>query len=294
MSEQNEPEQEWRPRRSFANTDPRAVTLAELLHEARSPQLTILFGSRARGDYGEGRSDVDIMLVEDQQPDDGTVRNAAMAFRKAKAELYRGQDISSDWIVLTPAEFIKRSRGVNRVEAGALNDGYILGADAEYYRALGRRRETSNHTRWANRHLEYLDCLKEAEDDSQGAQAYLAVTHALKAVVNAAGEWCPQTHDVEMLLELARKADPKGQYATTLDPEIYTQYGRARDGLPPHTPFTSRPEHRGKAADDILALLARTETLKEAWPPPTERKAAHADYRPVAASKIPERQAGTS
>lgn len=51
----------------------------------------------------------------------------------------------------------------------------------------------------------------------------MAVTHALKAAVNAAGEWCPEIHDVEMLLEAAKRADPEGHYDTTLDPEIYTQ-----------------------------------------------------------------------
>ena len=73
-------------------------------------------------------------------------------------------------------------------------------------------------------------------------KAYSAVTHALQAAVNAAGEWCPELHDVEMLLELATRADPGGHYATTLAPEVYTQYGDNRMGIPPHTPFTSRPE----------------------------------------------------
>ena len=92
--------------------------------------------------------------------------------------------------------------------------------------------------------------------------------------MNAAGEWCPELHDVEMLLELARQADPKGNYQSKLDPEVYTQYGPNRREITPHTPFTSRLEHWDWAAQDVQAVLARTERLKEAWRPPSEDDAA--------------------
>ena len=94
------------------------------------------------------------------------------------------------------------------------------------------------------------------------------MTHALQAAVNAAGEWCPELHDVEMLLELATRADPGGHYATTLAPEVYTQYGDNRMGIPPHTPFTSRPEHRECTIQDVQMALARAEDLKASWPQP--------------------------
>ena len=165
------------------------------------------------------------------------------------------------------AEFRARSRYVNAVEGRALDHGYILGDDSEYYSSLGRWRRTGRHTRRASTHLEFMQSAKD-DDERQGMQAYVAVTNALHAAVNAAGEWCPDNHDVEMLLELARQADPDYNYRTTLDPEIYTQYSMTRDGLPPHTPFTSRPEHRAIAEDDVRALLARTERLREAWPLP--------------------------
>ena len=268
MRERTHPAETWRPRRSFANTDPVAVKLAEILHGARQPQVTILFGSRARGDYAEGRSDIDILLLESHPPNDGIAACAAMAFRRAKAELYRGQRIDSDQVVRTPEEFRKRCSGVNSVDGLALKDGYILGEGAEYYAAMARRIETRHQTRWANARLESLKNWKYTEDMDQGGQAYLAIAHALQAAINAAGEWCPEIHDVEMLLELAKQADPKGHSATTLDPEIYTQYGDNRRGIPPHTPFTNRPEHRECAIQDVQAALARVEDLKASWPQP--------------------------
>ena len=268
MKQSTHPAEIWRPRRAFANTDPKAVKLAEILHGARQPQLTILFGSRARGDYAEGRSDIDILLIEDHPPDGETAANAGMAFRTAKAELYRGHRIEIDQIVRTADEFRERCAGVNSVDGHALRDGYILGGEAEYYAGLARRIENRHQTRWANQSLESLNNRKDDEDKYQGHRAYSAVTHALKAAVNAAGEWCPELHDVEMLMELATRADPEGHYATTLDPEIYTQYGNSRRTIPPHTPFTSRPEHRECAIQDAQTALARAEDLKASWPQP--------------------------
>ena len=93
----------------------------------------------------------------------------------------------------------------------------------------------------------------------------MAVKHALMAVT-ASGEWCPDLHDVEMLLEMARQADPGGRYVTVLDPKIYTQYGGSRREIPPEKPFTSRPEHRVLAIQDAQTVLARVEELRESWP----------------------------
>ena len=270
MPEEQTPRQAWRPRRSFANPDPRALKLAELLHEGRSPQLTILFGSRARGDYAEGRSDVDIMLVEDSPLEGEAAEESAMAFRKAKAEIYRGQDIESRWKLRTLEEFRERTKFVNSLETAALKDGHVLGDDAEFYSALSRMREANSHIRQANRQAKYLENQDGSDsDDRQGGQAYLAINHALMAAVTAAGEWCPDLHDVEMLLEIARQADPGGRYVTVLDPEIYTQYSDSRREIPPEKPFTSRPEHRVLAIQDVQAVLARTDALKKAWPAPS-------------------------
>ena len=269
MTQQQEPATEWRPRRSFANTDPRAAELAGLLHKIRKPRLTILFGSRARGDYAEGRSDVDIMLVENSPPEGEADEASKLAFRRDKAKLYRGQGIECDWILRTPEDFRERTRFVNSLETAAIEDGYALGAEAERHVALARMRKTNSHVRWAKGHLERLKGLDDPEgDDRHGATAYLSVSQALMAATTAAGEWCPQLCDVEMLLELARRADPQGHYATALDPEIYTQYGRNREGIPPERPFTGEPEHLSRAAGDTRATLARVEELKALWPRP--------------------------
>ena len=50
--------------------DRRAVQIAQEIHQDRAPLATILFGSRARGDHNEDRSDIDILIVEDNPPDE--------------------------------------------------------------------------------------------------------------------------------------------------------------------------------------------------------------------------------
>ena len=166
MTEQKKTGTGWRPRRSFTNTDPRAVELVEFLHQSRNPHLTILFGSRARGDYAEGRSDVDILLVEDPLPSGEEAEESEMALRKAKAGLYRGQKIEANWLLRTLEEFRSDTRCVGNLEAKALNDGYVLGDDAEFYITLARIRETKSHIRRANWHAGFLeDCGGSGNDE---------------------------------------------------------------------------------------------------------------------------------
>ena len=169
------------------------------MHKIRKPRLTILFGSRAKGNYAEGHSDVDIMLVEDSPPEDEASK---LAFRRAKAKLYRGQAIECNWILRTPEDFRERTRFVNSLETAAIEDGYVLGAEAERHVALARMRKTNSHVQWAKGHLERLEGHDSSEaDDRRGATAYLSVSQALMAATTAAGEWCPELYDVEMLLE---------------------------------------------------------------------------------------------
>lgn len=52
-----------------AGCDPHALRIAEELHRAEQPLISILFGFRARGDYLEGRSDLDVLLIRDSVPD---------------------------------------------------------------------------------------------------------------------------------------------------------------------------------------------------------------------------------
>ena len=52
---------------TIGKCDPRALEVARSLHRTEQPEVTVLFGSRARGDY-DGHSDIDIMLVQENPP----------------------------------------------------------------------------------------------------------------------------------------------------------------------------------------------------------------------------------
>ena len=56
-------------RLSTRNPDPLAVIVAEALHRRDRPLAAILFGSRARGDHREDISDLDILLVTQEEAD---------------------------------------------------------------------------------------------------------------------------------------------------------------------------------------------------------------------------------
>lgn len=164
------------------------------------------------------------MVVRDGQPDEETLRNDWLLLEKKKLELYRGQQIDMDVIPFTVDEFFAKPRDGNGVADRAADDGYILGHQARDCRTLARRRRTAYHRRRASTHLSYMESETDAEDQPQGSQALLAVKNAVEATVSATGRWCPEVHDIGMLLDLARRADPGGTYETELAPEIYSQY----------------------------------------------------------------------
>lgn len=66
--------------------DPRALRMAHLIHLAIKPAATILFGSRARGDYNE-RSDVDISIITPEPVPSGAAERAAAALYENAPEI---------------------------------------------------------------------------------------------------------------------------------------------------------------------------------------------------------------
>ena len=48
--------------------DHRALEIVQLLQELEQLDIAILFGSRATGAYEDGKSDIDIMLVQEEPP----------------------------------------------------------------------------------------------------------------------------------------------------------------------------------------------------------------------------------
>ena len=128
---------------TFCNPDPQALRIAQELHRSENPTLTVLFGSRARGDYAPGRSDVDILMVQDQPPTEEQDQRVKLRAQSLSASLYRGYWVPVQVIWIPLEEFEMSRRRVNGVAARAIDHGIILSNSSTDYGTWSRRAQTS-------------------------------------------------------------------------------------------------------------------------------------------------------
>ena len=243
---------------TFCNPDPQALRIAQELHRSENPTLTVLFGSRARGDYAPGRSDVDILMVQDQPPTEEQDQRVKLRAQSLSASLYRGYWVPVQVLWMPLEEFEKRKRGVNEVAARAIDHGIILSNSSTDYGTWSRRAQTSYHIGRTKRHLNlFLDrqLKSESKDHQVGVQAFDAIRDALKAVVYAQGEWCPDLEDVDMLIDLGSRADPGFDFCPAIQGDVYSQYSLGRGDLPTERPLSSVMNHREMVEKDLRTLL---------------------------------------
>ena len=98
-----------------------------------------------------------------------------------------------------------------------------------------------------------------------GVQAFDAIRDALKAVVYAQGEWCPDLEDVDMLIDLAARADPGFDFRPAIAGDVYSQYRLARLDLPTELPLSSVMNRREMVGKDLRTLLDRVDGVRESW-----------------------------
>ena len=248
------------------NPDPQALRIAQELHQSENPALTVLFGSRARGDYAPGRSDVDILMVQDDPPTDEHDQRVGLQAQTLAASLYRGYLIPVNVLWVPSEEFEKRRRSMNDVVARALDHGIILSNSSTDYGTWSRRARTAHHVRWAQRHLDFfLNRQREGDRDDHnvGVQAFLALQDALQAVVYAQGEWCPDIEDIDMLIAIAARADPGFRFAPAIEGDVYSQYSRPRIDLPLARSLTGITGHVRLVEGDVRSVLGRVDIVRE-------------------------------
>ena len=127
--------------------DPRALRVAQELHRAQQPEVTVLFGSRARGDYEEDRSDIDVLLVRDSVPD-GEQKNLIKEDAEKLARSLYGWSVSVQTVWCTRDEFDQMRRTVNHVVARALQDGVVMPRDPEDYNSRYGQDELDHSNEW--------------------------------------------------------------------------------------------------------------------------------------------------
>ena len=254
--------------------DPRALLLAQELHQAEQPDITILFGSRARGDYREGQSDIDIMLVQEQPPSPEQQASAEHTARRCAAAQY-DQPTPVQIVWQTQAEFKKMRRTINHVVANALRDGITMPRNPEEY-GYDHNDDyeyewtvTDERYRHAENHIHAFDALiaAGADDTMIGQHAHGAMEHALKALISANGAEYPHLHDINLLTHDALVADPSFDFNPTLDGSIYDQYAGDQEYRPTGTPISNIEHYQNIVNSDVQAILDRVQELR---PPSSE------------------------
>lgn len=98
------------------------------------PLATVLFGSRARGDHEEGRSDTDILLVVDEEPGEADREEMVREEnRRAGLEPKGNRGIQIVWV--TPDTLREESSYLNTLCTRALREGVMIADDPERFRS---------------------------------------------------------------------------------------------------------------------------------------------------------------
>ena len=254
------------------NCDPRALQVARRLQEQEKPQLLILFGSRVRGDWEEGRSDIDLLLVTERAGDwDEYLRLDDRAI--AIAEAVYGDAVPVQTLPFSPAEFQKTRRSLNHVTARALREGVLMPLRPEDFQHPYEGEDdlayewsvAEERLRHANLHLaEFKKKVAEGADDTLiGQQAQSAMEHALKALISISGMEYPTSHEIGPLTQRARQADPEFRGRQRIDPRFYNQYVGREEYKPTPQPLSRLENYAEIVIGDIQAILDRVYEIKD-------------------------------
>ena len=228
--------------------DPKACAVARAVGNVVHPGRVILFGSRARGDFGPD-SDVDPL-------DNGSYHRASsIAHGKAK-DLYGGS-IGVDLVEMSVVDFHYGRRARNHVAGQAVRDGFDTNGDKVNYDNPAPSNWPDIKQRIANsqRCLSDLEVLTEDRRSSQeliGFTAQQALENALKGWISALDADYVNTHDLADLAAIVR------QHSAEND----TDAGERITWL---TRYAVRYRHEGAqvVVEDRLALLTVvTETVE--------------------------------
>ena len=261
---------------SSSRYDPQALRVAEAVHCRENPQATILFGSRARGDYEEDRSDIDIMLVLAEKP--GRERKEAAAeWAQEVAVAAYGRRVPVQLVWLERAEFDAKQRYINHVATRALRDGVVMSPNPDDFhsRHADDDEETEYEYEWtdyqnrlyhARSHLEAFEHLDDAgfNDLLIGQQAQSALEHAMKAIIAGHGGVYRSTHNLAHLLGSVRRIDPEMRdFRLSIPPDIYSAYagGDEYAMTPEDTLLTGQENYRERTVADLRALIDRASQL---------------------------------
>ncbi len=258
-----------------ATCDPRALSVARAFHEREQPLATILFGSRARGDYEERRSDIDIMLVRAEEPD-GEYQGSVEAWAEGIVRAAYGRWVPIQLVWISEQGFSKGRRYINHIATQALFDGVIVTQNPdEYHNCDPDDADTEYEYDWtpydermrhAEAHLEaFVLCVENGMNDLIiGQQAQNTLEHGMKALLEAHRVSCRLTHNIGHLLELIRHTDLQlREFAISIAPDIYTKYA-GEQAYELSEPFlTDQPDYRERTVADAQRIIHRAREVRQ-------------------------------
>ena len=220
--------------------DARARQVAQLAQGRERADFAVLFGSRARGDHDELESDIDVLLVLADEPDDAGKAEAVKSARQAAQAAY-GRAVPVQLVWRSLETFRRNRRYANSLESNAMREGIVMPRDPSQYRAGDYEdEETEYEYNWSNYdnrmlHAElHLDMLQSAYETGKhdlmiGQQAQSALEHGLKALLEAhgvgQGQGYRNTHDIgELLGNVRYRIAELADFRLAIDPAIYTEY----------------------------------------------------------------------
>ena len=255
--------------------DPRALRVARFVLERERPELAILFGSRARGDHDELRSDIDVMLVLEAIPDDDAKRAATESAGAAVEKAY-GREVPVELVWRSLEEFRRNRRYVNSVETNAVRDGIVMPRNPnEYGSSRYEDEETEYDYDWTNyderlrhaeTHLDEFVFMAESgrSDIAIGQHAQGALEHGMKALLEAHGASYRSVHNIGELLGNIRRNDPEmSDFGLSIPADVYTEYVGDREyrrRLQPE--LTSYPDYLERTREDAQYIIDRAREVR--------------------------------
>ncbi len=256
--------------------DHRALRVAQLVQQHEQPDLTILFGSRSRGDHDELKSDIDIMLVQETEPEVEHKRLATQVANKIAAQTY-GRTMQVELVWRTLDQFRFNRRYINSVETNAVREGVIMPRNPENYSPGDYEdEETEYQYDWSNYeerirhteiHLNESVFLAEAgrNDLVIGQQAQNALEHGMKALIDAARGAYSNTHSISDLLGAVRHFDREMRdFSISIPPDVYTEYeGQAEYRARRQPELTQFPDYLERTTEDVSQIINRAKELRD-------------------------------
>ena len=214
-----EPAHEEQQKRRGSKADPHAMEIAAIVDEYLQPVDTLLFGSRARGDWNEA-SDIDLCAIVNDVQEAGERKSQALLVGRERARELYGRPVWVDLLMYSSQEFeyLRQARthvtcdvsiqGVSMRRRGAEDDHYGEPVEPTSWPDVNRRFHS------AQRHLDDAEKSLNAGQSREIAGFLLqqAMENALKGSLahdgyDGASDGNPgweRSHDNLMLQEKAR------------------------------------------------------------------------------------------